>query len=136
MSSSTFSYVLPRWWRCVSLSFRTTWRTDRPRGRIAHTRVSGVITSVNCSLGRSYAKDVAPLGISCERRASRPHELSSLISGFLRPNRPDFAIQYARYFRRSHISRAIMPFDGEYEVLIANWKIAAVNKEIENFDRN
>lgn len=62
---------------------------------------------------------------SCEPRASRPHELSSSICGFLRPNRPDFAIQYARYFRHSHISRAIMSFDGEHEVLIVNWKIPA-----------
>jgi len=66
------------------------------------TRVSGVVTSVNCSLDRSTRR-MLRRSASCERRASRAIELSLSICGFLHPNRPDFTIQCTSYFRRSLI---------------------------------
>lgn len=95
-----------------------TW-TDRPHASVRCCYFGQLFSR------SQYAKDVAPLGFVRAPSESAADKLSS-ICGFLRPNRPDFAIQYARYFRRSHISRAMMLLDREqHKLLIINRKIIA-----------
>lgn len=114
-SSSTFSTMTSS--HVSSLSFPhylanepATW-TDHPHANVRC-----------CCFGQLFSRSPVREGCCAARHranaewANRAIKLSSSICGFLRPNRPNFAIRCARYFCHSYISRAMIQFDVEHEV--------------------